>query len=506
MPSTPWGPYPWEPGGSWPWDQPAQPQDQAAAPAQPDHSARDALIQDLIAKHGAQVGTQSTVYNKPTAAQTAAATTDQQKQDLLKSLDSGFDLYQFNDGTTIELSPDGNSRNYKPASAAEQAANNPTPVSANTTDPNIVMRDPKTGAITTVANPNYKPPAGTTVSGTTTEPNILTRNADGTITSTPNPNYKPPVGTSVAANTTDPNIVTRNADGTITTTPNPNYQAPAAAPISTNTTDPTIVLRDPKTGALSTQPNPNYQPPAAAPVASNTTDPNIVLRDPKTGAISTVPNPNYQKPSATVVSAPGTSDQFIITRDPTSGAISQQPNPNYVPPRPTQITPSTTSPYITTQDAQGNLTSVPNPSYVPTDPGRMTAQLQQQADQQWQTLQQQVQQGKITSDQAASQFDQYWNENIEPVKGDIAAAQAKAQSAIAQQQAMTGYYQAQAANIPATLAQNASDAAQKNFIAMLPYVGGKGYGDTMSQLMSSLGTGKFPKLDPQALAAASTYS
>jgi hypothetical protein len=164
--------------------------------------------------------------------------------------------------------------------------------------------------------------------------------------------------------------------------------------------------------------------------------------------------------------------------------------------------PTTTMWNPATQSTQ----TVANQNYLPTDPGRMTAQLQQQAQAQQQTLQQQVQAGKLTSDQAASQFDTWWNQNIEPLKGDIAAAQAKQQSALAQQQAQTNYYNAQAANLPATLAQNASDQAQRNVISMLPYVTGKGYGDAVSNLMSSMGTGKFPGINPQALASAATYS
>lgn len=481
----------------------------AAPPAKQDTSARNDQIKQLIKDHGPQIGASSPVTTnvKIPANHMIDDGHGGQKTDpdagSTVPQDTGYDQYNFQDGTSIELSPDGLARNYKPASAAATNANNPAPVTANTTDPKIVMRDPKTGAITTVDNPNYKQPAPTSVTANTTDPNIVTRDANGNITTQPNPNYKKPAPTTVATNTTDPSIVTRDADGNITTQPNPNYQPPAAAPIATNTTDPTIVLRDPKTGAISTQPNPNYQPAAAAPIAANTTDPTIVLRDPKTGAISTQANPNYQKPSPNVVGTPGTGDQFILTRDPTTGAVSQQLNPNYVPPKPTQITPSTTAPYITTQDAKGNMTSVPNPSYVPTDPGRMTQQLQQQIDAQAQTLHQQVTQGSLTPDQAASQFNQFWQENVEPVKGDITAAQAKAQAALAYQQSQTGYENALAANIPATLAQNASDAAQRNFTSMMPYLVNSSAGTTPGITTNSKG---FPQINIGQVMANATYS
>lgn len=74
--------------------------------------------------------------------------------------------------------------------------------------------------------PKTSSSADESVSAPPTQPNIVTRRADGTITTIPNPNYQPPTPQTVPTNTTDPNIVSRNPDGSIKTVPNPNYQPP----------------------------------------------------------------------------------------------------------------------------------------------------------------------------------------------------------------------------------------------------------------------------------------
>lgn len=60
----------------------------------------------------------------------------------------------------------------------------------------------------------------------------------------------------VPTNTTEPNIVTRQSDGSLKTEPNPNYKQPAPTVVGTNTTEKYIVKSD------GTQvPNPNYVKP-----------------------------------------------------------------------------------------------------------------------------------------------------------------------------------------------------------------------------------------------------
>lgn len=163
-----------------------------------------------------------------------------------------------------------------------------------------------------------------------------------------------------------------------------------------------------------------------------------------------------------------------------------------------------TGPTYTYYDPKtGQMVTAQNTAYQPTDPGRMTAQLKQQADTQWQSLQQQVQQGKISGDQAINQFNKYWDENVEPLKGSIAQAQATQQSALAQQQAMTGYYNAQAANLPATLAVNASDAAQRNAISMMPYMVNSNAANNPGVTTGARG---FPVMNPGQIMQNATFS
>lgn len=104
------------------------------------------------------------------------------------------------------------------------------------------------------------------------------------------------------------------------------------------------------------------------------------------------------------------------------------------------------------------------------NPAQLTVNLSNQANQMAASLQQQAQQGKITPDQAASQFDAWYASNVEPMKQQIAYQQAVQQQTLATQQAQVGLYQAQAANYPAALAQTASNDAQSNAIKMMPYM------------------------------------
>jgi len=143
---------------------------------------------------------------------------------------------------------------------------------------------------------------------------------------------------------------------------------------------------------------------------------------------------------------------------------------------------------------------VPNPSYQPTDPGRMVQQLQQQASAQQQTLQQQVQSGKLTSDQAASQFDQWWNTNVEPMKGDIANLQATQQADLAQKQAYANYYAQLPGYNQAQLAETAANNAQSNYLRAIPYMANPNAASLAQQALSG---GKY---NPAAAIQAMTFS
>jgi len=149
---------------------------------------------------------------------------------------------------------------------------------------------------------------------------------------------------------------------------------------------------------------------------------------------------------------------------------------------------------------QQKLVTAQNPNFAPTTPGQMIQQLNQQALDQHNTLNQQVSSGKLSPDAAASQFDQWWNDNIEPQKQDIAQAQADAQAKLAQTQASTNYYQAQAAQLPATLAETAANNAQQNFLRAMPYMANPNAAGLMQQALG----GK--AYNPAAAIQAMTFS
>lgn len=138
--------------------------------------------------------------------------------------------------------------------------------------------------------------------------------------------------------------------------------------------------------------------------------------------------------------------------------------------------------------ATQSLKTVPNMNAA--DPGALTVALKNQADQYAAGLQQQVAAGKITSDQAAQQFNDWHAANIDPMMQTVAQLQATQQADLLQKQNTAAYTAAQAAYekfLPGyntgQLAQTAADAAQKNAIAMMPYSGNANFGDTLGQIM-----------------------
>src|SRR5215469_72936 len=149
---------------------------------------------------------------------------------------------------------------------------------------------------------------------------------------------------------------------------------------------------------------------------------------------------------------------------------------------------------------QQKLVTAQNPNFQPTTPGQMIQQLNQQALDQHNTLNQQVSSGNLSPDAAASQFDSWWNDNIEPQKQDIAQAQADAQAKLAQTQAYTNYYQAQAAQLPATLAETAANNAQQNYLRAIPYMANANAASLAQQALSG---GKY---NPAAAIQAMTFS
>jgi hypothetical protein len=471
MPDNQGNPWPWEPGYVNPFDQ----QPQAAAdttPAAPDTSARDAIIAQFAADHRGQVGTPADVTVKlPAGAKYPAGSKDANGKDVsgqpyppgsALADPQGFQTYSFGDGSSIELSPDGQSRNQKLSTSATRVQT-----------PQQVLA--QAGVYDMGAN------------------GVWQKNPDGTYSQTDASTAKQALADQ--ATTAKTNLDTLNAQ---------KQQIDNAA-----LSDPTNIQLKQQQQTLAnqlTQANIDKASADQAVAAGNLSIaqaklPGELAQTAATTASSQATAANTAATTqATLGKLPGDIAQQQATLQGTqitNQAAAAKLN------QPTMLTTGTGPTYTYWDPATQSMQTAANPAYAPTDPGRMTAQLQQQATAQQQALQQQVAAGKITSDQAASQFDQYWNQNIEPVKGDIAAAQAKAQSALQYQQAQTGYQQAQTAMLPATLAQNASDAAQRNVLSMLPYTVGAGAATTPGITPGPRG---FPNVNPAQIMQNATYS
>ena len=101
-----------------------------------------------------------------------------------------------------------------------------------------------------------------------------------------------------------------------------------------------------------------------------------------------------------------------------------------------QVSAAATEPYLTTYNPDtGQYTQTLNAGYIPktqADVAARVGQLQQAAQQQRDQLAQQVTSGRLSQDQAAQQFDQWWSQNVESQKAALDAAQREA--SITQQQ------------------------------------------------------------------------
>jgi hypothetical protein len=434
----------------------------AMQPAAQDTTARDALIAQFAADHKGQTGTATPVLNKPTAAQTAAAGSDPQKQQQLQqSLDTGFDTYTFGDGTSIDVSPDGRTQNQKLAASSTRAQ----------TPQEILAQN----GIYSVGN------------------QVWQRNADGTYSQT----NASQATQALADNKTQADTAYTTAQTQKLQTDNALAQDPTNQALQQQKTQADVAYTQAQTQKLAADEAVSQGNLAVAQGNLGVAQAKLPGEQAQTAATTASTQATAQRTAALtpgeVTQQQATLQGTQITNQAALAKLNQ----------PTMLSTGTGPTYTYWDPATQSMQTAANPAYVPTDPGRMTAQLQQQATAQQQALQQQVAAGKITSDQAASQFDQYWNQNIEPVKGDIAAAQAKAQSALQYQQAQTGYQQAQTAMLPATLAQNASDAAQRNVLSMLPYTVGTGAATTPGITPGARG---FPNVNPAQIMQNATYS
>lgn len=163
---------------------------------------------------------------------------------------------------------------------------------------------------------------------------------------------------------------------------------------------------------------------------------------------------------------------------------------------------STEQPTLVRYDPSTNqYTEQPNPNYQPTDYARRTAQLSQQASQKLAELQARIS-PDYTQAQAQSDFDQWWNTNVEPAKQQMAAQQQQDNlKVLAEQRAQSEQSRANYATA-ATIGQNAADTQAK----LLPYMAGPGWGKLVGDLANAVANpGKNPAaglgISPDEIAA-----
>lgn len=112
--------------------------------------------------------------------------------------------------------------------------------------------------------------------------------------------------------------------------------------------------------------------------------------------ISTYKNPGYKAPPPQVVTGLSTDTPYLTTRDTTTGALSTQLYPGY---------------------------QAKTQADVAAQVGRLQTAAQQKRDE----LKARIGQAGYTAQNAARDFDQWWNQNVEPQKQGLAAAQQQAQ-------------------------------------------------------------------------------
>ena len=176
--------------------------------------------------------------------------------------------------------------------------------------------------------------------------------------------------------------------------------------------------------------------------------------------------------------------------------------------QPTQMQAPNDQMWIVYTDASGNQQSKLNPNYQPKDPAYAVMQLQAQQKAYADQLQQQVNDGKIDANQAAQQWDQWNQMNVEPLKQGIQQAQqqlaftnqvsaassaanttnaaANAQNAATQNLTAQGNVQKAASDI-GTAAVNAANALPTGMVRV-----GPGFGQEMNKISSAMANPNAP--------------
>jgi hypothetical protein len=149
---------------------------------------------------------------------------------------------------------------------------------------------------------------------------------------------------------------------------------------------------------------------------------------------------------------------------------------------PTSIATGTDQPTIVQRMPDGSIKNVPNPNYQPTDPALRVAQLSNQASAKLQEIQAKIGPG-FTPDQAQSEFDAWWNTNVEPAKTQLQQTQQKTQADVQRQQ-----QEQERANYATAL--TAGSNAVEAYKAQMPNMVGPGFGAAVNQLANAWTSGK----------------
>jgi hypothetical protein len=134
----------------------------------------------------------------------------------------------------------------------------------------------------------------------------------------------------------------------------------------------------------------------------------------------------------------------------------------------------------------GEIVDQPNLAFQPKtqfDVATRVGQLQSMAQQQRDLLAAQISSGTITQDQANTQFERWWQQNVQPQQ----EALGQATTQIAREQERLDMARREAA---VTAAQGAGTQAISAFQAEAPYLAGAGYGGAMATALNALGQGR----------------
>ena len=144
-------------------------------------------------------------------------------------------------------------------------------------------------------------------------------------------------------------------------------------------------------------------------------------------------------------------------------------------------------------DDTGKLVGTPNDNYQPEALGERVQYMQERAAAKYQELKAAADAKTITPEQAATQWDAWWNSNVEPYKVQLKQEQDRkyAEDQIKAQELQLKGVKQQTDNL--TAAQAGAQNRVQNYISTLPYRVGPSFGkDVIENISNAYATGKAP--------------